>query len=277
MSAGEFLRRGLRFIIKGIPNNVVTVGISYTQPNGRLRDQKIIVTGGGRGLGFAMTKKFIAEGAKVLITGRNEETLRKASEETGCHYILYDICDTESSGNFILNAAEILGGIDCLVNNAGISLHEPTFFDVTPESFSRQLKTNLEGPFFLTQAFIQYLKDKQNGGNIIFISSETGDTADCRPYGYTKAAVNSMVRGLAHLFKEKNIRINAVAPGITASSMTGVGSTDNLHASRYGAGRFYLPEEVAEVASFLLSPESGCISGQIITCNNAQTINARWK
>ena len=90
MSAGEFLRRGLRFIIKGIPNNVVKVGISYTQPNGRLRDQKIIVTGGGRGLGFAMTKKFIAEGAKVLITGRNEETLRKASEETGCHYILYD-------------------------------------------------------------------------------------------------------------------------------------------------------------------------------------------
>lgn len=151
------------------------------------------------------------------------------------------------------------------------------FFDVNPGGFDIQIATNLTGPFFMTQAYIKSLMKNDKTGNVLFISSETGGTADCRPYGYTKAAINSMVQGLAHLFKNKGIRVNAIAPEITASDMTGVSSDGNLYAGEYGQGRFYLPEEVAEVACFLLSPVSDCISGQIITCNNAQTVNARWK
>ena len=86
-----------------------------------------------------------------------------------------------------------------------------------------------------------------------------------------------MVQGLACLFVKDNIRVNAVAPGITASDMTGIKSDGNLFLSINATERVYLPEEVAETACFLLSDASGCVSGQIILCNNGRTINPRWK
>ena len=73
------------------------------------------------------------------------------------------------------------------------------------------------------------------------------------------------------------MRVNAVAPGITSSDMTGVGKDGNLYSGKYASGRYFMPEEVAETACFLISDAAGCISGQIVTCNNASTINARWK
>lgn len=120
------------------------------------------------------------------------------------------------------------------------------------------------------------MREKRKG-NVLFVSSETGETVDWRPYGFTKAAVNSVVQGLAYLFIEDGIRINAVAPGVTASDMTGIKAEGNLYYEGNALNRVYLPEEVAETACFLLSDASGCISGQIITCNNGKTINARWK
>ena len=108
-------------------------------------------------------------------------------------------------------------------------------------------------------------------------SSETGETVDIRPYGFTKAAINSMVQGLACLFIKDGIRVNAVAPGITASDMTGLKADGNLFLECNAINRVYLPEEVAETACFLLSDASGCISGQVIICNNGRTINSRWK
>lgn len=240
-------------------------------------EKKIIVTGGGKGLGAAMAKKFVAEGASVLISGRNEQTLRSTADKIGCKYLTLDIQDTTELDNFISEADRILEGVDCLVNNAGISLHEPTFFDVTPETFDAQIATNLRGGFFLTQSFTKLLLREKRKGNVLFISSETGETVDIRPYGFTKAAINSMVQGLACLFVKDNIRVNAVAPGITASDMTGIKSDGNLFLSINATERVYLPEEVAETACFLLSDASGCVSGQIILCNNGRTINPRWK
>ncbi|MDX8414733.1 SDR family NAD(P)-dependent oxidoreductase [Intestinicryptomonas porci] len=251
--------------------------VSYLSPGNRLAGKKIIITGGGRGLGFAMAKKFAAEGAEVLIAGRNEQTLKDSAAMIGCRYLKLDVSTPSEFEPFIEKSEKILGGANVLVNNAGISLHERTFFDVTPETFDKQIDTNLKGAFFLTQVFIAHLKNRNTKGNVLFVSSETGDTMDFRPYGFTKAAVNSMVQGLAYLFRKEGIRINAVAPGITASDMTGIKAGGNLNAGEYAAGRFYLPEEVAEIAAFLVSDSSGCVSGQIITCNNAQTINARWK
>ena len=239
--------------------------------------KKILITGGGSGLGYAMADKFLKEGATVLISGRNEEKLKEASEELGCKYMILDVKQVEKFKDFVRNASELLEGLDCLVNNAGISLHEKSFFDVTSEGWDSQIDTNLKGPYFLSQEFLNYLINNQKRGDLLFISSETGDTVDYRPYGYTKAAINSITQGLAYMFKNKGIRINALAPGITASGMNGLTSQDDLYADSYGQGRFYIAEEVAEVATFLLSPLSGCISGQVITCNNAQTVNARCK
>lgn len=277
MSYKQYLKRGAQYILRGVPVKNITASISYLQPNNRLRGKKIIVTGGGKGLGAAMAKKFVDEGASVLISGRNEQTLKSTADKIGCKYLTLDIQNTAELDNFISEADGLLEGVDCLVNNAGISLHEPTFFDVTPETFDTQIATNLRGGFFLTQSFTKLLLREKRKGNVLFISSETGETVDIRPYGFTKAAINSMVQGLACLFVKDNIRVNAVAPGITASDMTGIKSDGNLFLSINATERVYLPEEVAETACFLLSDASGCVSGQIILCNNGRTINPRWK
>lgn len=266
----------VKYLLNGKPQNIFA-NISYIQANNLLAGKKIIITGGGRGLGYAMAKKFISEGAEVLIAGRNEDTLRHSAEMLKCNYLKLDVSNHKEFKSFIDQADEIMGGINVLVNNAGISLHEKTFFDVTPETFDMQVDTNLKGAFFISQEFVKYVKQKDIPANILFISSETGDTMDFRPYGFTKVAVNSMVQGLAYLFRKEHIRVNAIAPGVTASEMTGFTAEGNLYAGDYATGRVYLPEEVAETACYLISDASACISGQIITCNNAQTINARWK
>lgn len=277
MSYKQYLIRSAKYILRGVPVKKITANISYLQPNNRLAGKKIIVTGGGKGLGAAMAKKFVSEGASVLISGRNEQTLRSTADKIGCKYLTLDIQNTAELDNFISEADKILEGVDCLVNNAGISLHEPIFFDVTPETFDAQIATNLRGGFFLTQSFTKLLLREKRKGNVLFISSETGETVDIRPYGFTKAAINSMVQGLACLFVKDGIRVNAVAPGITASDMTGYKADGDLYLAGNATERVYLPEEVAETACFLLSDVSGCISGQVIVCNNGKTINSRWK
>lgn len=277
MDKKAILKRALRYILRGVPVKNIAANITYLKPDGRLAGKKIIVTGGGRGLGASMAAKFVSEGAFVLIAGRNVESLQKISNQLGCKYLQIDMQDVSSFDTFIATADGMLDGVDCLVNNAGISLHEQTFFDVTPESFDAQIATNLRGSFFLTQSFTRLLLAKGRKGNVLFVSSETGETVDIRPYGFTKAAINSMVQGLAYLFVSKGIRVNAVAPGITASDMTGYKADGNLYLPGNATERIYLPEEVAETACFLLSDASGCISGQIVVCNNGKTINARWK
>lgn len=265
----------LSFLLHG-ETKPIYAKISYLSPNSQLAGKKIVITGGGRGLGYAMAKKFVAEGAEVLIAGRNEKTLQKSATELNCQYLTLDVQDTSSFKGFIEKGDKMLGGINCLVNNAGISLHEAGFLDVSPEQFDAQVNTNLKGCFFLTQEFIEYSKGKEEMKNILFTSSETSMTVDERPYGLTKAALNSLVQGLAYRYVNDGYRINAVAPGVTVSDMVGGDTNGDL---RYGniTHRYYLPEEVAEVASFLLSDASNCLNGQILVCNEGKTINARWK
>ena len=270
------LKKILSFLLHG-KQRPVYAKITYIEPSGKLRGKKIVITGGGRGLGASMAEKFVNEGASVLIAGRNESVLKATADKIGCKYLTLDVSDVSTFDSFIEKSEEVLGGITSLVNNAGISLHEKTFFDVTPETFDAQFNTNVKGSFFLTQKVIRLWKEKELKGDVLFISSETGDMMDFRPYGFTKVAVNSMVQGLAYLFAKDQIRINAVAPGVTMSDMTGQRTDGNLYHKKNMLGRVYLPEEVAETACFLLSDAAGCISGQIITCNNAKSINARWK
>lgn len=270
------LKHLVSFLLHGDPKPIYA-NITYLSPNETLRGKKVVITGGGRGLGFAMAKKFKAEGAEVLIAGRNLKVLEESAQTIGCDYLQLDVSNPSEFDAFMKKAVDKLNGINVLVNNAGVSLHENTFFDVTPETFDMQVDTNLKGAFFLTQSFIRHIKDSGLKACVLFVSSETGDTMDFRPYGFTKAAINSMVQGLAYLFAKDGIRVNAVAPGITASDMTGLKTEGDINYSGNIIGRVYMPEEVAETAAFLISDAAGCVSGQIITCNNAKTINARWK
>ena len=276
MSIKSRLKHIVSFLMHGDPKPVYA-NISYLSPNETLRGKKVVITGGGRGLGFSMAKKFVAEGAEVLIVGRNMKVLEESANNIGCKFLQLDVSNPSEFDAFMDKAEELLGGLNVLVNNAGISLHENTFFDVTPETFDKQVDTNLKGAFFLTQTFIRHIKNTETKACVLFVSSETGDTMDFRPYGFTKAAINSMVQGLAYLFAKDGIRVNAVAPGITASDMTGLSTEGDISYRGNISGRVYMPEEVAEVAAFLISDAAGCVSGQIITCNNAKTVNARWK
>ena len=266
----KYLKRLLKWFVSGIPVVHVTATISQISPSEKLKGKKIIVTGGGRGLGFYMAKKFIEEGAQVLITGRNEEVLKDASVKlNNCVYLSFDVQRVEEIPSFMAKADELLGGkVNCLVNNAGISLHERSFAHVTIDSFDRQFNTNLRAPYFLSQAFIAYCQEnKIKQANILFITSERGLYQDVIPYGLTKAAINSLTAGLARAYVTQGIRVNAIAPGVTASDMTGFSKEGDLYREESCGHRVFLPEEVAESAAFLLSDAANCISGEILPCN----------
>jgi NAD(P)-dependent dehydrogenase (short-subunit alcohol dehydrogenase family) len=260
-----------------VPPPVKVAKISYISPNSKLKGKRILVTGGTGGIGRAMAKRFVDEGARVLITGRNQDKLKKVATEIGCEALELDLRKVDSFGGVVSSVLEKLGGIDCLVNNAGISLHEKSLEKVTLDGFNQQFETNFRGPFFLTQKVLPHIVKNGSGGKILFISSETGDTVDFRPYGLTKIVINSFVQGLAHLYSPYGVTVNAISPGVTATDMTGFQPDENLYCSFNPVGRVYLPEEMAEVAVFMLSDASNIISGQIITCNHAKTVNARWK
>lgn len=266
-----------RFVARIVPRRPVYARVCCLPPDGRLAGMRVVVTGGGRGLGRAMAARFAREGARVLIAGRDAGRLRATAEEVGCEYLTLDVRDASAFDAFVGRAAEMLGGLNALVNNAGVSLHESGFLDVGPRQFDDQFDTNLRGAFFLTQAFVRHCGGAGGTKKILFVSSETGETADERPYGLSKAALNSLVRGLAYRYAADGFRVNAVAPGVTTSDMTGASPDGDLSCPYNMTGRYYLPDEVAEVACFLMSEASNCLNGQILVCNEGRTINARWR
>lgn len=278
MSIGMYLKRMARYVIKGIPEYHVTVEVKETSPSEQLKGKNIIITGGSGGLGYYIAKRCIAEGANVIITGRKEEKLKQAVSVLGdyCQYIVFDAKNVAGIKEF-LNKAEVkFGGnnIYGLVSNAGVSLHEGDFRNVTEEGWNLQVDTNLKGNYFLVKEFIQYLeRKKERKGNIVVITSERARRSDDIPYGLTKTASDSFIKCFASKVIREGIRVNGVAPGVTASDMTGVDRNGNMYAEWQPANRFFLPEEVAEVALFLLSDVSNCISGEIIACDQGRYIS----
>jgi len=135
------LKKLVSFLLHGKPRPVYA-RIVCLKPSKKLEGKKVVVTGGGSGLGYAMARRFVEEGAEVLISGRNRETLSKSASELGCKYLQLDIQDTSAYETFLERADGILGGVNCLVNNAGISLHEKNIFDVTEDTFRQQVDTN---------------------------------------------------------------------------------------------------------------------------------------
>lgn len=274
MKIKKFIKRGIQYILHGVPTQYVKANVAFLQPNEMLKGKNIIITGGGRGLGAAMAEKFTREGANVLIAGRSESTLKETVARIGCKYCVLDVTKISDFSTFIRKADMMMGGINCLVCNAGISLHEGSFMNVNPDTFDAQISTNLKGSYFLAQEFIKYVLEKKlNNANILFVSSEKGVYVDYLPYGLTKRAINSLTQALANEYIHYGIRVNAIAPGITASDMTGLSAEGNLYASYQINRRVYLPEEVAEVASFLISDASSCLSGQILICDEGKTVN----
>lgn len=246
----------------------VTVNVAIVKHGEMLKDKKIVITGGSRGIGLAMANKFLSEGAQVLITGRSALKLQSLVHEINdekLHYIVYDADNISGIHNFFDEANKALGGVDILVSNAGISLHEGSIDNVSSEGFDQTISTNLKSHYFLAKEFIKRHKQDENK-TILFVTSKDGFVCNEIPYGLTKASVNSLVGALSCHYYRQGIRVNAIAPGVTLTDMTrsfADRGDGNMYAANY-AGRNFLPEEVAEVACFLISDVSRCISGQII-------------
>lgn len=252
------------------PKRIVKVNISQVCDGERFKGHTVVVTGGSKGIGYSIAKKLISEGAKVLITGRSEASLKEAVERLGANaaYIKFDSSDTDRIKMFLEECTRLLGKVDSMILNAGVSLHEGDFTHVTEQGFDKQFLVNLKANYFLAQAFIMQKLKANEDGNLLFVSSETAGKSNDLPYGLTKASINSLVGGLARRVYQRGIRVNAIAPGVTYTDMTkGNHTITDDYANNSAAGRFLLPEEIAEVACFLLSDSSKCITGEIMYCD----------
>lgn len=270
----EYIKRGITYVVKGVPNKIVNVYVAQIQYGGILKDKKVLITGGSRGLGLAIAKRALEEQALVTITGRKMDTLLKAKEELGnpenLFLIEHDVCDVEKDDEVIQSARTKMKGIDILINNAGISIHNITYATCTPEQWDAQMDTNLRGVYFLTQAFMKYYDAVgKKSGKIINMVSERGLYGDDVPYGLAKRALISYTEGMAVRLIGKGVRVNAIAPGVTATEMTGHDPNGNLFRPYARGRRVLLSEEIAETAIFLMSDAANCISGQVIACNEA--------
>lgn len=253
--------------------------ITVSEKSKCLEGKNVVITGGGRGLGFNIAERCLSDGANVLITGRREDVLKIASEKlSNCFYFPYDVTDFEHISDFFDRCEAMFGSsIDCLINNAGISLHEGSIEHVSFDTFDRQIDTNLKAPYFLSKEFIsRYKKSGKTSASIIFISSERGLYCDDQPYGIIKTGINSLTEALGRRYINIGLRVNAVAPGVTVSDLTKFDKEGNLSRPRSCGGRVYLGEEVAEVVSFLLSDASECINSQIVPCNRGNHLRCDW-
>lgn len=277
----DLVKRIGRYIFKGIPTQNITANVYQLSSEERLKGRNIIITGGSKGIGFYIAKKCVEEGARVLITGRNELDLINAKNKLGerCLTMVHDISCDFSYDTFFLEAKKLFGNkkIDSLVNNAGISIHGIDYSTCSIEDWDKQFNINLKGLYFFTQAFVkQCISFDNTKGNIVNISSERGLYCDDVPYGLIKNALNAYTRGLSRRLLKYGVRVNAIAPGVTVSQMTGYTDESNLYRESTCGKRVLIPEEIAEVAIFLLSDNSNCISGEVIACNMGNHLRCDW-
>ncbi|GHM64542.1 hypothetical protein MCC00215_04640 [Bifidobacterium longum subsp. longum] len=150
MNIKNILKKAARFILSA-GQQPVHIEIGTIAPSEMLSGRKIVITGGIRGIGFATAQACIKQGADVLIAGRKESTLQESAKKLGprAHYLVFDVSKAEQAKDFIAEAKSCLGGgIDGLICNAGLSLHEESIGKVSPEQFDKQFNTNFRGAYF---------------------------------------------------------------------------------------------------------------------------------
>lgn len=243
-----------------------------------LKDKVAIVTGGTRGIGFAIVKKYLKNGAKVVLLGSKEESVTKALNELKSeneNYIVDgyypNLSDLKSVEETFKNVIEKYGKIDILVNNAGISARE-SIYDYKEEDFEKIMDLNVKAVFNCSKAVVKYMKE--NGGGVILNTSSMvsiyGQPSGCG-YPASKFAVNGLTKSLARELGKDNIRVNAVAPGVTLTDMMKSVPQEVIEPIIKGIplGRIGTPEEVADAFLFLASDMASYITGVILSVDGA--------
>ena len=254
-------------------------------PEKTLEERVAVVTGGGTGIGKAIAERFVALGAKVVITSRNTEKLEQAADEIsqGGGEVLpvgeTDVRDPEQVDAMISRTKEAFDGVDILINNAAGNFLARAI-DLSPGAWNAVVGIVLNGTWFCSQAAAKEMISQGHGGaivNIIATYAETGAPGVAHS-GAAKAAVLNLTRSLAVEWASHNIRMNAIAPGLTATEKTteqlfGSGEYIEEMTQEIPAGRFAEVEEIADAASFLVSDYAGYITGATLTIDGGQSLN----
>ena len=246
----------------------------------RLKDKIAVVTGGSAGIGFATAKTFIEEGAKVVITGRNQKTIDEAVAKLGGHAtgIRADAAKLADTENLVAQVQSKYGKIDILLVNAGVSFQEPVG-QLTEAIFDAISEINFKGAVFTTEKFIPILND---GAAIIHLTSVSAYTyaTGTSIYSASKAALTAYSKSAAVELASRKIRVNTVAPSMTETDMIYKGDlgTEEVHNFLKDKfmpfNRFAQPGEIAKLITFLSSDEAVFISGAEFTIDSGASVNA---
>ncbi len=239
-----------------------------------LRCKKVIVSGGGSGIGLAIAQKLVTLGAQVVIMGRTDSKLRAASETMGdsAHIAVLDVQKIADYPAAIEKACALMGGLDGLVNSAGACAYTREWgagmFAQTEEDWDRVMNTNVKAPFFLSRMVLQHMMEHHVQGNILNVVSEAAFVPASASYGASKHALRALTAGLAQTAIAHGIVVNGIAPGTTATDFVDIPAEMAMH--RQANGRLGTTAEMAELAAFLMSREGENIIGQtILSCGGS--------
>ncbi len=255
----------------------------------KLDGKVALITGAGTGIGAAIAKRFVADGAKICITGRRQEMLSKVAQSLPAGKVLTcagDVTRLEDVTRMVETALVFTGKLDALVNNAAIDPGGTTVVDIEPELWHRVLETNLTGPLYLMKASIPHMIEG-GGGSIINIASLGG--LRCLPgmpaYCSSKAGLIMLTKQVALDFGSSNIRCNAVCPGGTRTEMleTSLGplaealGTDlegvfACISSMVPLRRTASPSEITGICSYLASDDSTFMTGAVLLIDGGSAI-----
>jgi len=245
----------------------------------RLASKAALITGGNSGIGLATAKLFVAEGAKVVITGRNQATLDAAARELGPNALALaaDATDIAATEAAIKKGAEKFGKYDIVFANAGIPGATP-LGAATLETFENVIRTNLTGVFFTVQSALPHLNDNASiilNGSVISVLGSPGYSA----YGAAKAGVRAMARIMASELSPRGIRVNVVSPGAIRTPIWGAAiaspEAEKAFEKRIGAatplGRIGEPDHISKTVLFLASDDAAHVQGQELFVDGGAT------
>lgn len=236
-----------------------------------LQGRSVLVTGGGSGIGEAIARAFLGNGARVAVTGRRRAPLDAIVADAPVERALAvdgDIGDAIDAARIVDTVVDRFGGLDVVVSNAA-AYEGGQLTDLAPDAWSRLRTTNIDGFVYLAQASLPHLE--RSKGTLIAVASVSGLNGDWgqAAYNASKHAVVGFVRSLALDYGGRGVRVNAVAPAFTLTDMTeGVGRDADALApfvDRIALGRPGLPADVAPAVLFLASDDAGYITGTVLT------------
>jgi NAD(P)-dependent dehydrogenase (short-subunit alcohol dehydrogenase family) len=240
---------------------------------------RVLVTGGGKGIGRGIVERFAADGASVAFCGRGHDALDTLSEQLAEQGVAHfarsvDVSDEAAVVAFVADVAREFGGIDVLVNNAALTFASgvtPARIDeMTGDAWRKTLSVNLDGVFYMSREVAKIMKAAGTGGSIINISSVHAHTPSpvTPAYDAAKGAIESLTRHMALSLGGDGIRVNGVAPGPIASGdnpvIDAALEAESPFAQYTILRRFGRNEEIASVVAFLASSEASYITGQTI-------------